>query len=175
MLAVCILVNPACMIISFLSQYCEMSLRPIAHLVLGDIFFCVPTTGHHYDIITGLNCTMVGSVSDCEWARSARRSIHWYPLSCVWIRSTDEENSIFCCRAAVVSSFDCCVLQMLPRSLFINLTGVLIASNQVARHKVHCWVPLHRSWIVLEDTAPLLNWPRCRWWLASYDQESPKV
>ena len=56
----------------------------------------------------------------------------------------------------MVTPSDCRVLQMLPRSILENLTGVEVAGNQAARYEVHRWAVPHLPWIVVEDAAPLL-------------------
>ena len=163
-LAFCVLVNATCMIISWLSQWCERSLCSVSQMVLGDKVKCVVSTSHHYDIITGLYCTVHLFMSDCKRPRLGRRAVHrnqfgrvWKILSRISYRSSDEENSVFCCRTAVVLPPHCCVLQMLSRSFSVNLAGVSQAGNQVVGDKVHCWVFGQLPWVVLKHAA-LLCW-----------------
>ena len=134
-------------------------------------------------------------MSDCKRPWLHRRAVHWNPFcgcftfSGVTI-SSDEENSVFCCCTAVELPGHFCVLQMLPVSLLVNITFVIIAGNRTARDNVHCWIPHQPS--IGEDAAPLL-WTRTRtsgpklkpikrikrirircWW-ASYDQNPCNV
>ena len=118
---------------------------------------------------------------DSERALLRSRPVHRNPLSGVCtIHSSDEENSIFPCCAAVESPVDCCVLQMPPRPILVDLTGVPEAGNQAAGDEVHRWI-VHLPLIVGEEAAPL-PWISSRPKLnrliirkASYNQDPCKV
>ena len=125
---------------------------------------------------------MVESMSDNERPLVGSRAVHRNPLCAGWRRPSDEKNCLLRCCTAVAFPADCCVLQMLPGSLFVNLTGVFIAGNQAAGDEVHCWAIVQPPLIVVEDAAlllgfncrPKLNWSRCMGF-ASYNQDPCKV
>ena len=129
LLAVCIQVNTTCMVKSWLSQLCEISRVAVIQLVFCHIFICVFPTSHHYEIVTDLDCTVVASMPDYEWAWLGSRPVHRDPLSGVRLRSSDEENSVLPCCTAVGFPAGYCVLQMRPRPVLVNLTGGIIAGN----------------------------------------------
>ena len=152
------MVCATCMARSWLSHWREWSLGSIRKVVLCNKVFCErwSTTGHHYHIITELDCTMFPSMSHSERAFLGRRAVQRNPFGCSWIDSADKKDRVFRCRTAVVSPGGSGVLQMLPRPLLIKFTGVSVASNQVAGDKVDLWAFHHLHWVVVEDTAPLL-------------------
>ena len=168
-LAFCVLVNATCMIISWLSQWCERSLCSVSQTVMGDQVKCAITTSHHYDIITGLYRTVIVTMSDWKWPRLGSRAVDGNPFGRSWINtgwSSNEENSVLRCCTTVVFPGDSCVLQMLPRSLFVNLAGVLKAGNKATRDQIYRWSAKHRPWIIFEETAFLLSicfWPKLNW------------
>ena len=129
-------------------------------MVLCHKVFCGVSTSDNYDISTDLNRTMLISMPECEWPWLGSRPVHWDQLSRVCMKSSDEENSVLRCCGAVLLPPDCCVLQMLPRPVSVDLTGVQVAGNQAAGDEVHRW-EVHPPWIVLEDAAPIL-WISCR-------------
>ena len=100
-------------------------------------------------------------MSNCKWALLGISLVQGNPFSSgnfrEYIIISDEENGVLRCCTAVALPEGCYVLQMLPGPLLINLAGVSIAGNQAAGDEAHRWAILHRPWIVVEDTAPLLG------------------
>ena len=185
MLAACVLVNATCMTSSSLSKWCERSLSAISQMILSGVVSCVHTTSHHDNIITDLDGTVAVSMSHCERSLMGSWTVHGDPFGgAVWIvNGSDEKDSVLRCCTAVVFPLDCCVLQMLPGSLSVDLTSVEIASNKATRDEVHRWAKPHPPWIVIEDAAPLLwissrpnlNRLSCSTINASYDQDPCKA
>ena len=102
----------------------------------------------------------------------------------VTVYASDEENRIFRCDTAVSCPPGCCVLQMMPRPVLVNLTDPVIAGNQAAGDEVHRWAVEHLPWIVVKDAAPTLwisCWPKLNGLrctsntVASYDQDPCNV
>ena len=79
LLAVCVLVNSTCVIISWLSQWCERGLAPVNKIVLGHVPRAF-SASHHYGIGTGLDCAVAIPMSHCKRSLVGRRAVHWDPF-----------------------------------------------------------------------------------------------
>ena len=96
------------------------------------------------------------------------------------INSSNEKDSVFFDRAAVVPPCWPGLRQLVPLAATVDFTTVEEAGDELTGDKV-CSRAGHLPWIVAELAAPLLgigrrpklNGSMCRWWeVASYDKDS---